>query len=142
MYYQLGAYDDAIRQFQLAINLKKDYANAYYNLGHALEMKGDLQNALASYQAVRTLVSSNKENVARIDADIAALQKKAEEKDKTVEATSPDVQPSDTNQAIDVNKPSTTLPQRDPQVKIPAPTVSPTKAAPTPTSIPKAPINP
>ena len=142
VYYQLGAYDDAIRQFQLAINLKKDYANAYYNLGHALEMKGDLQNALASYQAVRTLVSSNKENVARIDADIAALQKKAEEKDKTVEATSPDVQPSDTNQAIDVNKPSTTLPQRDPQVKIPAPTVSPTKAAPTPTSIPKAPINP
>ena len=142
VYYQLGAYDDAIRQFQLAINLKKDYANAYYNLGHALEMKGDLQNALAAYQAVRTLVSSNKDNVARIDADIAALQKKAEEKDKTVEATSPDVQPSDTNQAIDVNKPSTTLPQRDPQVKIPAPTVSPTKAAPTPTSIPKAPINP
>jgi hypothetical protein len=137
VYYQLGSYDDAIRQFQLAINLKKDYANAYYNLGHALEMKGDLQNAMAAYQAVRTLVADNKDNVKRIDADIATLQKKAEEKDKTVKSTSPDVKPSDTDQAIDVNKPTTTLPERDPQVKIPAPTVSPTKAAPTPTSVPQ-----
>src|SRR6185369_9076831 len=35
VYYQLGNYDEAIRQFQYAITLKQDYANAYYNLGHA-----------------------------------------------------------------------------------------------------------
>ena len=36
VYYQLGRYDDAIREFQIAIQLKQDYANAYYNLGHCL----------------------------------------------------------------------------------------------------------
>src|SRR5205823_130676 len=52
IYYQLGDFDDAIRQFQIAITLKQDYPNAYYNLGHALEMKGQLNEALAAYQYV------------------------------------------------------------------------------------------
>lgn len=136
VYYQLGAYDDAIRQFQIAISMKKDYANAYYNLGHSLEMKGDLQGAMSAYQAVKTLVSANPDNVKKVQSDIDALQKKAEEKDKAVKTTPSDVTTTQANQQIDVNKPSTTLPERDPQVKIPAPTVSPlpspTTAQPTP----------
>lgn len=75
-YYQLGQWDNAIRQFQVVINLKPDYPNAYYNLGHALEQKGDLQNALAAYQNVKTLVANNKGNTDKISADIAALQTK------------------------------------------------------------------
>lgn len=144
VYYQLGKYDDAIRQFQLAVNLKKDYANAYYNLGHALEMKSDFQGAMSAYQAVKTLVADNPDNVKKIDADIANLQKAAEEKDKAVKTTTSNIQPGETNQQIDVNKPGTQLPERDPQAKIPGPTVSPlpTKAAPVPTSLPQAPVNP
>ena len=47
IYYQLGQWDQAQQQFQIAINLKSDYANAYYNLGHTLIQKGDLKGALA-----------------------------------------------------------------------------------------------
>jgi len=76
LYYQLGQYDNAIRQFQTAINLKPDYANAYYNLGHSFEQKGDLQTAITDYQIVRQLVAADKTNAGKIDAEIAALQAK------------------------------------------------------------------
>jgi len=76
IYYQLGLYDDAIRQFQFAITLKQDYANAYYNLGHAYEAKKDLANALASFQAVQSLVSTDKANSQIIKSEIEALKKK------------------------------------------------------------------
>lgn len=39
IYYQLGQWDNAVHQFQIAITLKNDLSNAYYNLGHALEQK-------------------------------------------------------------------------------------------------------
>ena len=58
--YQLGVWDEAVRQFQLAANLKNDYANAFYNLGHAYESKGDeasLKIPLQAYQYVATLVA-------------------------------------------------------------------------------------
>ncbi|MDE2588763.1 MAG: tetratricopeptide repeat protein, partial [Patescibacteria group bacterium] len=76
LYYQLGQYDNAIRQFQTAINLKPDYANAYYNLGHSFEQKGDLQTAVTDYQIVRQLVAADKNNASKIDAEIAAVQAK------------------------------------------------------------------
>lgn len=76
LYYQLGQYDNAIRQFQTAINLKPDYSNAYYNLGHSFEQKGDLQTALTDYQIVRQLVASDKTNAGKIDQEIATIQNK------------------------------------------------------------------
>jgi Flp pilus assembly protein TadD len=39
--------DQAIAEYNEAIRLKPDYARAHYNLGVALEKKGDLQAALA-----------------------------------------------------------------------------------------------
>lgn len=76
LYYQLGQYDNAIRMFQQAIALKNDYANAYYNLAHAYEQKGDLQSALTQLQTVQTLVTSDKTNETKVTAEIAALQAK------------------------------------------------------------------
>lgn len=46
LYYSLRNYDMAIRFFDDAVNLKPDYANAYYNLSIALRDKGNLQEAL------------------------------------------------------------------------------------------------
>lgn len=138
VYYQLGGYDDAIRQFQFAITLKQDYANAYYNLGHALEMKGNNDQAMQAYLAVRQLIGNDQNNLSKIDADINTLKAKTgQQAGKAASATTPGAQ----QEPISVNKPTTQLPERKPPVEIPAPTVSPipspsksaTSVTPTPT---------
>ncbi len=121
IYYQLGNYDDAIRQFQFAITLKQDYANAYYNLGHALEMKGNNDQAMQAYLIVKQLIANDSTNVSRINADIDALKAKTGQQEKTTKNVSPAAQ----QEPISVNKSNTQLPERDPRVQIPAPTVSP-----------------
>ena len=114
IFYQLGAYDQAINQFQIAASLKNDYANAYYNLGHAYEAKEDFQNALTNYQVVRQLVANDKESVAQIDKEIAALQGKAQ-----TQANAPtDVKPSDNQDPLEVNEPNPQFPERDEDEKI------------------------
>lgn len=135
VYFQLGAYDDAIRQFQIAINLKQDYANAYYNLGHAYEAKKDLKNALAAYQVVQNLVAKDPTNKKKIDAEIEALKKRIASGDTGTQTASGSAAPTGT-QTLDVNgKPTTALPERDPKVKIPGPSETPApsrSASPTP----------
>ena len=132
IYYQLGVWDEAIRQFTLAANYKVDYANAYYNLGHAYESKGDaasLQNALQSYQQVLTLSASDKPSNDKIKAEIAALQQKisgqanAQQQQQTQAAAQ--------GSSLNVNEPAAQLPGRDPKTEIPAPPT--TKVTPTPT---------
>lgn len=126
IYYQLGMWDDAIRQFQLAASLKEDYANAYYNLGHALENKGDLQNALQAYQAVAQLVSDNPENSKTIKAEIDALQKKIE----SGQASQANAQ-GQTEGGLEVDQPENQLPELEDKVEVPAPPttrVTPTEA--------------
>jgi tetratricopeptide (TPR) repeat protein len=121
IYYQLEQWDNAQNQFQLAVALKPNYANAHYNLGHALEQKGDIENALAQYEAVRKLVADDKASLEQIEKEIAVLQGKTQTPTETTSVT----------QVLDVDKPETQLPAQNPQVKIPAPDVA-TKS-PTPT---------
>jgi hypothetical protein len=139
IYYQLGQWEEAQRNFQIAITLKPDYANAYYNLGHALESKGDLQNALQVYQSVRTLVAKDTESVGKIDTEITALQQKIASGAQTPSGTEVQTPPTEaTETPLGVNQPAQQLPQRDPQVKIPGVTVTPLptgKTSPTPTPV-------
>ena len=128
IYFQTGQYDDAIREFSIAANLKPDYANAYYNLGYALEAKGDLQNALIMYQKVADLVKSDPVNSKKVIDQIKVVQGKigqqnkqhAAQQQKTDSAAS-----AENQQPLDVNKPTTQLPERNPKVNIVGPTVSP-----------------
>ncbi len=113
IYYQLGQWDNAQSQFQIATALKPDYANSHYNLGHALEQKGDLQNALAQYQAVRSLVAQDKASLEQIDKEIGALQGKAKEKSAL-----------NKSEALNINTSQTQLPPQNPPVAIPAPQVA------------------
>ncbi len=132
IYYQLGQWDDAIRQFQLAANLKRDYANAYYNLGHALESKGgteNLQGALQAYKIVEQLVSSDAENVKRIKAEIDTVTKKiAGGQQAQADQSADQTAQSDLN----VND-APTLPGRDPKVEVEGPPTSKISPTPTPT---------
>lgn len=121
IYYQLGLWDQAQNQFQLAVQLKPDYANAYYNLGHALEEQGQLEQALAQYLVVRNLVSSDKASLDKINEEITALEGRVQ----NAPQASSNVQPSGNQDPIDVNQPENQLPERDPRAEIPGPSVSP-----------------
>lgn len=128
IFYQLGQWDEAIRQFQIAASIKNDYANAYYNLGHALEQKGDLQNALVQYQTVRNLVATDKASLDIINNEIKAIEAKI--------TSTPVAQGADAN--LGISQPQAQLPEQNPPVKIPAPrpSASPTpspKTSPSPT---------
>lgn len=133
IYYQLGLWDNAQRQFQIAVNLKPDFANAYYNLGHALESKGDLQAAVAQYQAVQSLVSNDKESLKKITAEIQALQKKiAEQQNQQAQQNQAQVNaPAQNQPAIELNTPQNQLPEQKTQMKIPGPgtTLTPSPSA-------------
>ena len=122
IYYQLGLWDNAQNQFQIAINLKPDFANGHYNLGHALENKGDSPNALTQFQTVKSLVSNDKNSLNLITQEIEALQKKIEEKGSPTAAAIP---PS-TIPPLNLSTPSSQLPRQNPPVKIPPPTTATT----------------
>ncbi len=113
IYYQLGQWDSAQNQFQIAIALKPDYANSHYNLGHVLEQKGDLQNALVQYQIVKSLVANDKASLDQINKEIEALQGKSATGER-----------SSNNPALNINTPPAQLPAQNPPVKIPAPNVA------------------
>jgi len=119
IYYQLNQFDAAQNQFQVAINLKPDLANAYYNLGHALEAKNDLQKALSAYQAVEQLTKNDKASNDKIKEEIKILQTRigninAESSVKTPETTSTDQPP------LEINSPSTEINPKT-QVEVPPP---------------------
>ena len=133
IYYQIQSWDKAAEQFQLAINLKPDYANAYYNLGHVMVERGDLQGALTQFQNVKSLVANDPTNLAKINAEIAALQNEIGQQQKAAQDQAPAT--SQTQTPLNVSAPGGTLPPHNPPVKIPAPETNNT-VTPTPTGEP------
>lgn len=113
IYYQIGLWDLAQNQFQAAVNLKPDFANAYYNLGHTLQQKKDIKGALAQYEIVKTLVANNPQSLKQITGEIKELS--------SSEAQNIPTKAEANNQPLNINKPSALLPSRNPPVKIPAP---------------------
>jgi len=138
IYYQLGAWDRALEQFQQAVNLKSDFPNAYYNLGHALEEKGDLKGALGQYQIVKSLVANNPENLNKINAEISALEAQIGQKEAQ---SSQQTQSQAQSEPLNVPTPSAVLPPQNPPVEILGPSASPT-VTPTPTTQPQATVTP
>ncbi|HXS14584.1 MAG TPA: tetratricopeptide repeat protein [Candidatus Saccharimonadales bacterium] len=124
IYYQLGKYDNAIQAFQTAISLKQDYANAYYNLAHAYEQKNDTTDALAALQVVKQLMSNDKTNAQKVDAEIKALEANAGTTDQTT--TAKNVKPVEKTQPLAL--PTTTeLPAQPTQIPLASPTPTPGK---------------
>ena len=113
LYYKLGQWDKAEDQFKQAINLKADFANAYYNLAHTLEQKGDTKGALDQLEIVKTLVKNSPSNLKKVEAEIDALKKGAET-------------PNTSSQT------GVTLPPQATPIPIPAPATPKPTVAPTP----------
>ncbi|MBI3985064.1 MAG: tetratricopeptide repeat protein [Candidatus Levybacteria bacterium] len=130
LYYQIKAWDRALEQFQIAINLKPDLPNAYYNHAHAFIEKGDLASGLEDLKAVKELVKSDKENTKKIDEEIKQLEEA--------------IKQGGGNQVVQQEQqPQQVLPTQNPKVEIPGPTASVTPTqTPTPTPVPSGTISP
>lgn len=118
LYYQLNLWDKAVEQFTIAINLKKNLANSYYNLAHALQQKGDLRGALDQLEIVKSLVKNDPGNLKKVQAEIDALNNGLK--------------------AGGALQTGTQLPPQYPPVAIPAPATP--KPSPTPTPAPQQPL--
>ncbi|MFH1601453.1 MAG: hypothetical protein ABIB61_00670 [Candidatus Shapirobacteria bacterium] len=59
VYYGLGDYETAARQFELAVSLKGDYPNAWYNYAWSLKQQNKLQGSVQALQQSLTLVTAD-----------------------------------------------------------------------------------
>lgn len=78
IYYRLGGYEESITQFARAIQLKPDYANAYYNLAFALKDAGYVADAVTQLEVVLRLVPEGTEDYIRAEADLEEFRALAE----------------------------------------------------------------
>jgi len=88
-------YELAIRLFQQALDLKPDWANAYYNLGYAYKQKGEHIFALQSYNQALALLPPQAEDRTQLQNEIEELTKivekqmtEAQKKQSATETTS------------------------------------------------------
>lgn len=132
IFYQLKQYELAQQQFQVAVNLKPDYANARYNLGHAMEENKNLQGALQQYQIVRQLVANDKKSTEQIDKEIAALQTKIGENPQAAGQNQTGLEPNQGPQDLQIATPEAQLPAQEEEVKLPAPPPGRVSLTPTP----------
>lgn len=149
IYYSIKNYDLAIRFFSDAINLKPDYANAYFNLSVALRDKGDLQNAQSAAERVVSLLTpaspdykTASEYLADLKARVATMSGSqspqasniippAAEENAALQNKNLPQLPVDLNEKENVATPAAV--KKNPEAKIPSPSPSP---SPTPTATP------
>lgn len=142
IYYQLNQLDLAQTQFQTAINLKPDFANAYYNLGHVVESKGDLTTALSLYETTLSLARSNPADKKKLEAEINAMKKRIS--DANANATSQqnnqvNVEGNQQQQSpIGINAPTAQFPAPKKPVKLAPPPGETATTTPTPSAAPTA----
>jgi protein O-mannosyl-transferase len=72
-FFEKGQLDDAVAQYQKALEINPNYVAAHYNLGNALFRKGQLDEAIAHFQ--KALEINPKDAEAHINLGNALLQK-------------------------------------------------------------------
>lgn len=72
--YSLQNYDAAIDQFKRAVELKPDFANAYYNLAYAYKQKQDYPQAYVAMQQVVKLVSQDSIDFDKATSELEQLR--------------------------------------------------------------------
>jgi len=76
LYYSQKNWVQAANLFSQATNLKPNLANAHYNLANALREAGDLQNALAEYEATQTLVEADSNDYQKVTQELEEVKKR------------------------------------------------------------------
>lgn len=113
-------YDEAIRFFQTAVDLKPDLANAHYNLAAAYREKGQYENALASMERVLQLVDRNSDDFTKASSEADELRKKI-------------------TPAAEVKKPAAPSQLKAPESSLPTPKINPPLTVPA-NLAPEAPV--
>lgn len=127
VYYSSKNYDQAIRYFTDAANLKPDYANAYYNLSIALRDKGDLTNAVAVAQQTVNLFQKTPSDPSAKTATQLLADLKAQLNNTSTTGQAQTAPAAKTNSALgNQNIPNVTVPSlNNPPQVTPAPAVKP-----------------
>ncbi|PIU03324.1 hypothetical protein COT44_03815 [Candidatus Shapirobacteria bacterium CG08_land_8_20_14_0_20_39_18] len=132
VYFSLKNWDDAQRQFEIAVQLKPNFANAHYNLSATYREQAKFNKAVAEMQTTLTLVPTDSQDYQKAQNELEALQKKLAET-----AKKEGVKPSETlkppQPAPTGIKPPLTLPTESAPAISPVPTAEPT---PIPTTTP------
>lgn len=76
LFYALEDYDQALEQFKIAVNLKPDYANGYYNLAAAYRKKEEWQKAFQNMQLAVNLVPVDSPDRSRVMEELEELKAK------------------------------------------------------------------
>lgn len=76
VYYGLGNYDEAERQFRIGVDLKPDLANAHYNLAAALREKEEYQKAAQEMQVTLSLVEPETNDFEKVSQELEDLKSK------------------------------------------------------------------
>ncbi len=76
IYYAKGDFATAASLFRQAINLKADYANAYYNFAQAAKNLEDFATAKRALELTLSLVQTNSEDAEKVRQEMADLDKK------------------------------------------------------------------
>jgi tetratricopeptide (TPR) repeat protein len=75
MLYLAKAYKDAVSQLNVALSMKSDFANAYYNLGLNYKALGDLENAKKSLETAQKFVTKGSKDETVLQTEIDNLDK-------------------------------------------------------------------
>lgn len=110
LFFSAKNYDEAIRQFNLSINLKPDFANAYYNLAAALKETGKIKEAVAAMERVLGLVEPNSNDYRKAKKELDDLRTKLP-KEETKETPS--------GQPETLTEPATSSAVLNPPLKLP-----------------------
>ncbi|MBI1872250.1 tetratricopeptide repeat protein, partial [Candidatus Collierbacteria bacterium] len=76
-FFGLGDYEQAIKIFEQAVNLKPNWANAHYNLSTAYKAKKDYAKALNEMKIVAQLLDPKSEDVKKVEEEVKELEKLA-----------------------------------------------------------------
>lgn len=74
LYYALGNFELAQRQFEIAVSLKPDHANAHYNLAAAYVQQEKWQNAVLELQTVLSLVEPGSPDFDRVQQELNQIK--------------------------------------------------------------------
>jgi len=127
IFYALKNYDEAVRQFSLAVNLKPDYANAHYNLAAALKEKGQTAEAVRELEQTLSLVEFNSNDFKKVSQELEELKAKLPKEQK---AASP------SGQLETLTPPATPPAGLKPPIELPETAAPPVSSSPTPTPTP------
>jgi cytochrome c-type biogenesis protein CcmH/NrfG len=74
-YVRLKDYTDAITQFQKAVSLKPNYANALYNLANAYKLSGDTDSAIRTLEITVSYIDKNSSDYTTVSQELSDLKK-------------------------------------------------------------------